>query len=172
MKRRVVVTGLLLLVCSMIVFAQTPADPTIGTWKLNLTKSKYTPGPPPWTSDIHRYEAHPSGFTVMSIWRVNAKGIPSFVQGAYKLDGKDYPLPNQSSYADYLATGKMSPGTTSVKVIDANTAVYQTKSPTGVPGIAITRTLSADKKTMTMTTKGKNARGQTIESIEVFDKVE
>jgi hypothetical protein len=38
--------------------AQGPPDPRIGTWKLNLAKSKYSPGPAPQSLTV---KVEPSG---------------------------------------------------------------------------------------------------------------
>jgi hypothetical protein len=174
MKQKLVAVAVLSAVClvALVAQSQTPvSDPTIGTWKLNVAKSKYSPGPPPFSSDIRRFEPHASGFTILSIWRISSQGVPTFQQSAYKLDGKDYPLYNQTTLAEFLATGKQQPGTTSVKLTAPDTAVAVTKA-NNVPGLPIVRTLSADKKTMTQTQKGKNAQGVTVDNVEVYEKVQ
>jgi hypothetical protein len=88
----------------------------------------------------------------------------------YKPDGKDYPSYNNATLAEFLATG-VKGGTTSVKLIDDHTAILQTKDRNGVAGLPIARTVSQDGKTVTMTTKGTNARGQTVENVLVYDRL-
>lgn len=56
--------GALLAVSAATVIAAPPAsDPAIGTWKLNLEKSKFSPGPGP-KSQIRTYVETPQGITL------------------------------------------------------------------------------------------------------------
>ena len=57
-------------------FAQT--DPFIGTWKLNLAKSKYSPGPPP-KSQTATYDAAGDGVKV-TVKGTNGQGQPIDIQ--------------------------------------------------------------------------------------------
>jgi hypothetical protein len=63
MKRLLTFAAVLVLavVASGLLLAQN--NPSIGTWKLNLTKSKYSPGPPP-KSQTGTYEAAGNGVKV------------------------------------------------------------------------------------------------------------
>jgi hypothetical protein len=63
----------------------------VGTWKLNLEKSKYSPGPAP-KSGILTYEAVGQGYKV-SNEGMNAKGDPTkSVFGPFSNDGKPSPV--------------------------------------------------------------------------------
>ena len=70
--------------------AASPDNPILGTWKLNVGKSKFTPGPG-WKSQIRVYRAVPGGVSVT--WTgVDANGATMRVSYAYKYDGLDYPM--------------------------------------------------------------------------------
>src|ERR1700733_16169919 len=72
-------------------YAQDADDPILGTWKLNLSKSKYIPGPPP-RSQTRVYRRTPDGIFV-TIETVDAKGRkPPPIEFEEKYDGKEYPI--------------------------------------------------------------------------------
>jgi hypothetical protein len=170
-----------LAVCFLVVFgstalvAQAPtpnssADPRLGTWKLSLQKSTFSPGPAP-QSQLRRYEARQDGFFVLTISSVGAEGNPTFTHSVYKLDGKDYAQYTQATLSNLLATGVKSPGTFSFRVVDAKTVILTGKTD-GVAGLPNTFTISGDGKTMTSTTRGTNAQGQQINNVLVFERVQ
>src|SRR5262245_2326913 len=72
---------------SLTSFAQT--DHIIGTWKLNLVKSKFSPGPPSKSLTV-TYEAGGQGIKVTVKGR-DAEGKPIDYQFTANYDGKDYP---------------------------------------------------------------------------------
>src|SRR5688572_9286209 len=94
MERSLIAVCLVVVLCSVVVSASgqaAAADPRVGLWKLNLAKSKYSPGPPP-QSNVWRFENRPDGFTVLTISGTNAQGEPTFTHCVLKYDEKDYPL--------------------------------------------------------------------------------
>ena len=132
------------------------ADPVIGTWELNLAKSKYSPGPPP-KSQTRTYEV--AGQAVkFSAKGVDAEGKPTLVQYTASYDGKDYPI-----------TGNPDAETISLKRIDSFTAESTLKK-AGKVVITTRRVISKDGKVMTLTSKGTNAKGETLNNMLVFDK--
>jgi hypothetical protein len=71
--------------------AQDADDPILGTWKLNLSKSKYIPGPAP-RSQTRVYRRTPDGIFV-TIETVDAKGSKQpTIEFAERYDGMDYPI--------------------------------------------------------------------------------
>jgi hypothetical protein len=71
--------------------AQDADDPILGTWKLNLSKSKYIPGPAP-RSQTRVYRRTPNGIFV-TIDTVDAKGTKQpTIEFEEKYDGKEYPI--------------------------------------------------------------------------------
>jgi hypothetical protein len=131
-------------------------DPASGTWELNLAKSKFSPGPPP-KSQTRTYEV--TGADVKySLKGIDAAGKPTLVQYSAKYDGKDYPV-----------TGSQDFDAISLKRVDAATAQATLKK----GGKAIqtsTRVVSKDGKTLTLSTTGKDAKGQAVNNVSVFDK--
>ena len=65
-------------------------DPVLGTWKLNVEKSKYDPGPRPKNSTLI-YEAAGQGVKVRASG-VGAQGQPTGVEYTASYDGQDYPV--------------------------------------------------------------------------------
>jgi hypothetical protein len=136
-------------------FAQA-ADPASGTWELNLAKSKFSPGPAP-KSQTRTYEV--TGDDVKySLKGIDADGKPALVEYTAKYDGKDYPV-----------TGATDFDTISLKRVNATTAKATLKKGGKVVQTA-RRVVSKDGKTLTLTTKGTNAKGQTVNNVAVFDK--
>src|SRR5215813_6856989 len=73
---------------SLFGFAQT--DPFVGTWKLNLAKSKFSPGPP-LKSVMLTHEAAGQGLKI-TVKITDAEGKPIDIQCTANYDGKDYPV--------------------------------------------------------------------------------
>jgi len=135
-------------------FAQT--DPIVGTWKLNLAKSKLIPGPPP-KSQTATYEAVGQGVKV-TVKGTDAEGKPTDYQYTANYDGKEN-----------LVTGNPDWDATSLKRIDANTVEFTRKKAGKVIGTA-TIVVSKDGKTLTMTAKGVNAKGEKYSNTGIFEK--
>jgi len=132
-------------------------DPRIGTWKLNVAKSKYDPGPPPQSQTL-KVDAVGKDETVTSE-TVTADGKKVTVTYTANFDGKDYPLTGSAVGADKV----------SLKRIDARTTERIDKKD-GKPVVTIRRVVSADGKTMTATSKGTNAEGKPTNNVAVFEK--
>src|SRR5215813_9140861 len=135
-------------------FAQT--DPIIGTWKLNLANSKYSPGPPP-KSQMLTYEAVGQGVKV-TVKGADAEGKPIDFQYTANYDGKDYTVTGNPNY-DAIT----------LKRIDAY-KVESTRKKGGKVVSTSTRIISKDGRTLTITTKGVNAKGEKIGSATVYEK--
>jgi hypothetical protein len=132
------------------------SDPRIGTWKLNVEKSKFSPGPAPQNQTM-KIEASGQGETCTTE-SVSAEGTATKIQYTAQFDGKDYPL-----------TGSQNADKTSLKRIDARTTERTNKKGETVM-VTITQVLSEDGKTMTVTLKGTNPQGQARDTIAVFEK--
>src|SRR5690242_15721322 len=65
-------------------------DPRIGTWKLNVAKSTYSPGPAPQSVTV-KVEAAGQGEKATTDF-VNANGTRTTTQYTANFDGKDSPL--------------------------------------------------------------------------------
>jgi len=132
------------------------SDPRIGTWKLNVAKSKYSPGPAPRSNTL-KIEAAGQGEKVTTEG-VNAEGGRTATQYTANFDGKDYPI-----------TGSQNADTVSLKRIDARTT-ERTDKKDGKVTVTLTRVVSQDGKTMTVTTKGTNPQGQPVNNVVVWEK--
>jgi hypothetical protein len=132
------------------------SDPRMGTWKLNVAKSKYSPGPAPQALTV-KVEPSGQGEKVTAEF-VNADGTRTTTQYTANFDGKDNPL-----------TGSQIADTVSLKRIDSKTT-DRTDKKGGKVAQTLRRVVSKDGKTMTVTTKGTNAQGQAVNNVAVFAK--
>jgi hypothetical protein len=151
----VVSVVVLALAGSGLAFAQTDAH--MGSWKLNVAKSKFSPGPP-IKSETRTYEPNGDGYK-FSGERVDADGSTHPEAFTVKYDGKDYPTTGDSNGADTL----------NVKLIDAN-HIESTGKKAGKVVATVTIVVSKDGKVMTITSKGKNAKGQSVNNVLVYDR--
>jgi hypothetical protein len=130
-------------------------DVNMGTWKLDEAKSKIAAGAPKNTTVV--YEAAGDSVKV-TVDGVDADGKPSHNEWTGKFDGKDYPV-----------TGDPTADTRSYKRINDHTlALTNTKD--GKVTTTGRITVSADGKTRTVTTSGKDASGKKTESTAVYNK--
>lgn len=132
------------------------ADPVVGTWELNVAKSKYTSSPAP-KSETRTYVVAGQDIKASSKG-VDGSGQPTAASWTMNPDGKDRPQ-----------TGNPNADTLSLKRVNAF-AVEFTQKRAGKVVITGTRTISPDGKVMTITSKGTTARGETINNVEVFEK--
>src|SRR6266852_3391902 len=98
MKRRDIFA--VVLVCLAALFPQVgfaQSNLLGATWKLNLAKSKFNPGPAPRSSTL-TYEAVGQGFRAIAEG-VDAQGnATKGVFGVYSYDGKSYPVTGVPAY--------------------------------------------------------------------------
>lgn len=128
----------------------------LGTWKLNVEKSKFSPGPAP-KGITTQFE--PAGKGVK--WtgtRIGGDGKPLASEFTASYDGKDYPLKG-SPTADAVA----------LRRIDALTTERVNKKDGKVVSTEI-RKVAKDGKSYTTTVKGTTAKGEPIDNLMVFDK--
>ncbi len=145
-----------LAVSATLVSAQQEGASGMGTWKLNVEKSKYSPGPAP-KSLTARFE--PAGKGVKATTEgVGADGKPTATEYTANWDGKDVPL-----------KGLPVADTTSLRRIDADTTT-RTDKKGGKVVQTLTRTIAKDGKSFTVAVKGTNAKGEPINHALVFEK--
>src|SRR5688572_10190590 len=132
------------------------ADNQAGTWKLNVAKSKYSPGPAPKEGTL-TVDSEPDGLKI-TIHVTDAEGKAVHMEFAPKYDGKDVPV-----------TGMPGVDTISMKKIDDYTV--ETVSKKGGKPLTTTKSVvSKDGKTRTSTQKGTNAKGEKVNNTIVYDK--
>jgi hypothetical protein len=158
MDRLVRATALVMIViaAAAVELAAQGTDPLVGTWELNIAKSKYTPGPAP-KSETRTYVVAGQDIKANSTG-VDGTGKATAASWTVNYDGKDRPQ-----------TGNPDAETLSLKRVNAFTAKF-TQKRAGKVVITGTRTISRDGKVMTIRTKGTAASGQTINNVEVFEK--
>jgi hypothetical protein len=134
------------------------ADPQVGTWKLNVAKSTYSPGPAP-VSGTSKIEAAGAGTKVV-VDQAFADGTKRHWEFTANYDGKDSPVTGNNPDADTVARTH----------VNANTVQMVSKKG-GKVTTTQTSAVSADGKTRTVTTKGVNAAGKTVNNVAVYEKL-
>jgi hypothetical protein len=158
-KRVVAVSVALVALCTVSSAAQTQsADPWLGTWKGDLAKSTFSPGPPPTAAATVTIER--SGMDMKTtIDGSDPQGKPTHTETVWSFNGKDNPV-----------KGALAPNTTAAyKRIDDRTFEVATKVD-GKPTITTRVAISVDGKTMTATQTGKNVQGETVKNVIVASK--
>lgn len=151
-----VLAALLLLIGTAITSARAADDPGAGTWKVNLAKSKYTPGPAPKSStvtikienDTETYESE----------GVDGSGNATHGSFSVKLDGTDAPV-SGISYADTVSIKRTSP-----------THFLATLKKGGAVTMTVHVVVAADGKSRTATYSGKNDKGEAEHDVVFSDK--
>jgi hypothetical protein len=132
------------------------ADQQSGTWKMNAAKSKYSPGPAPKSITVNINSEADN--IKLSSDGIDAAGNPTHIEYTAKYDGKDYPI-----------TGVPNADTVALQRLDASTTQSTLKKADQVV-MTVTSVVSKDGKTRTSTFKGKDAKGQDVNNIVVYNK--
>jgi hypothetical protein len=140
-------------------FAQS-SNSEVGTWTLNLTKSRFDPGPPPMSETIVNEVWETDGLTFTDR-EVEADGTRVTSRCSFHYDGKDYNFT--------FTEGTPDVDTIAVKRVDANTVTYTTKKGGKVVETG-TVVVSNNGKVLTITWTAMNAQGQKENGVEVYDK--
>ena len=133
------------------------ADNNVGTWKLNLAKSSFSPGPAPKSQTL-KIEAWGDDGLKYSADGVGPDGKPTHAEFQAKFDGKDAAFKGNPD-ADTLA----------YKRVDANTLEATTKMK-GKTTLTAKVVVSKDGKTRTVTQTGTDAQGRTTKNVLVYEK--
>lgn len=159
MRTRTLVAGVAVLIAFAAITATTNAqgkDPWVGTWKLNLAKSKYSPGPAPKSTTVTI--TAPDGGIKQVVDTVPATGAAQHYEVTAKFDGKDVP-----------SKGNPNADTQAFKKISGRS--YEVTAKKG--GKTVTTSvvvISADGKTRTNTQTGVNADGKPVKNVLVYDR--
>ena len=133
------------------------SDPQVGVWKLNLAKSKYSPGPAP-KSQTTTIEAAGAGAKV-TVDQVAGDGTMRHWEFTANYDGKDSKVTGNNPDADTVARTRTNPNT--IQTISKKDGRVTTTQLSVV---------SSDGKTRTVTTTGINGSGQKVNNVAVYDK--
>ncbi|HEY3655248.1 MAG TPA: hypothetical protein VGL34_09660 [Steroidobacteraceae bacterium] len=131
------------------------ADPAIGTWALNVDKSKFHDGTAP-KSMTRVYSAAATG-TDMKVTGVAADGTAISQTATLTYDGKECAITG-AAY-DTLSLTKVNGTTVKSELRKGGEIVGHT-----------TRTISGKGKVLTLSTALKTAKGGTTHDVAVFDK--
>lgn len=135
--------------------AQAPI-PGLGTWKLNVAKSKFSPGPAPKALSV-TFSAAGQGVKAV-IDGAAPDGTKIHWEYTANFDGKPYPVTGNGD-GDMVVMKRVEPNTIET--------AYTLK---GKPTVVNRRTVSADGKTLTVTSTGTNAQGQKVNNMQVFER--
>ena len=133
------------------------ADNHVGTWKLNLAKSTFSPGPGP-KSQALKIEAWGEDGLKYTADGVGPDGKPTHAEFQAKYDGKDNAF-----------TGNPDADTLAYKRIDANT-LEATSKLKGKVTITAKVVVSKDGKTRTVTQTGTDAQGRAVKNVFVYER--
>lgn len=134
-------------------FAQNP----VGVWKVNIAKSKYSPGPAPKSATITTTAVAGGSFKSVNE-QMPATGAPVKYEITYKFDGKDNkvvgnPNADMQSYTKvddrhWMVVSKLKGKTTLTSKVE----------------------MAADGKSRTTTQTGTNAQGKAVTNVIWYDK--
>jgi hypothetical protein len=133
--------------------------PFAGTWKLDLAKSKYDPGPAPRSATDVNTDVNGAMKSVQE--SVDAEGKASKVEWTAKFDGKDYPVTGGAAGTTISLTRPDS--------ADPRTVDWVWKVP-GKPVVSGRTVYSKDGKSRTITDKSTDAAGKTTARTRVYQR--
>jgi hypothetical protein len=135
------------------------ADNSLGTWKFNSEKSKYTPAPNPLKSLTITREAADGGVKVTTKGeRIDGTVIDSGYTAKY--DGSASSVSGTGAPYD----------TISIKQVDANTFTDERKKTGGLYHATGRYAVSNGGKVMTWTSKGADLNGKAFTAVFVYEK--
>lgn len=133
------------------------ADPIIGTWQLNVAKSRYDPGPPP-KSQTRIYTQDKTGIKAISI-TVYKNGNTDTVHYPSDYDGKEHPVAG-SPDTDGIVMKRVDDYTAESNLLHAGKVIGSTR-----------RSVSRDGKTLTITYKGVGPGGEQVSNTTLYERV-
>lgn len=174
MKGKLISCGLAVAFLSNGLIAQSPApsanNPILGVWRLNIEESTFDPGPAPTQPQTSVYVDHGNNGIAAHVFGVNAQGLPTYSLSVSRYDGTGVRNYNQTSLANFLATGEMSSAIQTYRIVDP----YTTEITINVEGEMVwsaTRTVSQDRRKMTQTINATTPEGEPVNNTLVYDVV-
>ena len=131
------------------------ADPLAGTWKMNPAKTKFTKGAPSKEQTVTISEA--GNDIVVKVEGTASDG--SKISTKYTVPAAGGAGKIESAVWDGVASNRISPTEREIEYLKGGKAVYTTHSK-----------ISADGKTLTVSTKGSNIIGKEVEGQTVYDR--
>ncbi len=132
-------------------------DPANGTWKLNVAKSKFSPGPAPKEMTLTIEAAGPGRHVEVA----GVAGDGTAMKWGYSgnFDSKDIRVTGSNPDADIVMLKRLNPTTT-------RSTWKKDGKRTLVNGVSV----AADGKSLTVAASGVNAKGQNVKNTFVFDR--
>ena len=148
--------GALVCAASSMALAQ-DKDPANGTWKLNVAKSKFSPGPAP--KEMTATIESAGGGRHVEVTGSTGDGTPMKWGYSGNYDGKDIRVTGSNPDADLVMLKRLNP-----------TTVRSTYKKDGKRTLVNGVNVSEDGKTLTVAQTGVNGKGQTVKNTLVFDR--
>jgi hypothetical protein len=154
-RMKIKTIGLTLALCFLAAAACFAADPQMGTWNLNESKSKITPGT---LKNTHVVYSSMLGEVKIKSEGIDGNGKPIHVEWSGKFDGKDYPV-----------TGDPNSDARSYTKVNDRTLTTSNKK-NGKVTVTGQIVVSADGKSRTVTLNGTTPKGKKFRNVAVYDK--
>lgn len=135
------------------------ADPEIGTWRLNVQKSRFLPGPA-FQSETRTYEEQKEGVRV-TIRTVDGKGRNVTSIYLATPDGQQHVVSGAGGPADSVGLKRINEFTAESTLMHAGKEIAKT-----------TRVIDPEGKKMTITYTGLDPDGKPVDYTLVFERVE
>lgn len=153
--RRMIFPAAFALAFALVAHAQVTGNLVIGTWNLNVAKSKFVPGPAP-QSERRTYETVHSGVKA-TIRTVYADGHMSYSETVADYDGAEHPVTGNPE-VDVIRLKRIDDHISETTAMHAGTIVSTAR-----------RQISEDGNTMTITYKG-TLNSEPFNNIAVFER--
>jgi hypothetical protein len=132
------------------------AEALNGTWKLNLAKSTYNPGPAPQSATVVIDGTDAARKIIVDLAPANGAAVHWEVSGASETE---LPVVGNNPNADTYVVRRVNATTLEAQYIKD-----------GKPTLLQTAVVSADGKTLTVTASGTDVQGRTVSNVAVYDK--
>ena len=132
------------------------ADGFMGTWKQNMAKSTYSPGPAPKSATYTHTQD--GDWIIQKCEFINAEGKSISTTTRFKRDGKEYPYTSFSGVQKTITSKRINART--------NEAIVKNGTETEI----VRDVLAADGKTITRKITGNDNKGQQVHESQVYEK--
>jgi hypothetical protein len=138
--------------------AERAGDPIVGTWKLDVGKSKLVPSLSPPRAQTEAYREMPSGEIQLELTRIDDRGTSVSMIFTWPAGGGAVQDPR----------GSLPKGVTAVETLLAPGDWYVTFLTDGKQTMTMHKVISRDRKVMRQTLKGIDPQGRNVEQIQVL----
>jgi hypothetical protein len=150
-----IVVGLVMVFAAGSATAQ-GSDTFDGTWKLDVAKSTYSPGPAPQSATLVNEGTDAARKITVDVTPATGAAQHWSVSGAL---GKELPVVGNNPNADVYVLKRVNATTLEVQYMKG-----------GKPTLKQTAVVSADGKTLTVTASGTDVQGRTVKNVAVYNK--